>query len=599
MYTGVFFLIEALFYIILLLIIYFNKNRFKSLENKVYSYLIIFTFLELLMELLLDYVGPLYNKIPLISYPIAKIYCSFIIIWNCTLCIYIAIVSLNMKKQNKYISFTLRSLIISCIFLVLLTFILPLSFNYIDKMAFTSGGSVNMIYISSILYVSIGTLFVLINIKNFKDKRFIPMIVLVTMGTACSYLQYRNPGLLLAVPGHAFITFLMYFTIENPDLIMIEELTKAKILSEQTNDAKSKFLFEVTDDIEDKLDKVNTIYNNINSLNPTPEMKEELFNLKNIIDVARVKIKQTIDVSEIDAKELKLIDNNYNVDLLFNSLYTRFKSETNGKVDFRLNVNAGIPDKLYGDSEKIKQIVSTLLNNSIKYTKEGFIELRVNYIIKYNVCRLIISVEDSGIGMDLYTQNQILSNHEDLTEEEIKNKDNINLNLKMVKKMVNIIGGTFIIESTPNVGTKVKVIIDQLNAPTVKSKEILKIDKYSEELKNKGRLAIITSDKDEVKLINKYIKDNDLLVENYNVTLNCLTNIRNDIKYDYIYIDENMDKIDAKSFLYKAKMVESFTGKVYVITKNKDIRYRKELISYGFAGVITTPISKEEIENIV
>ena len=88
MYTGVFFLVEAIFYMCLLLIIYFGKRRFKSVENKSYSILIIVAFIELFLELVLDFVGPLYQQIPVISYFTARLYCCFLQLWITNLCLY-------------------------------------------------------------------------------------------------------------------------------------------------------------------------------------------------------------------------------------------------------------------------------------------------------------------------------------------------------------------------------------------------------------------------------------------------------------------------------------------------------------------------------
>ena len=91
--TGVYFTIEALIYVILLIIIFFNKKRLKSEENEIYSSLIIITFLELILELTLDLVGPLYKEIPLVSTMVAKFYCLFLTFWNCYICTYFAFVS--------------------------------------------------------------------------------------------------------------------------------------------------------------------------------------------------------------------------------------------------------------------------------------------------------------------------------------------------------------------------------------------------------------------------------------------------------------------------------------------------------------------------
>ena len=226
MYTGIFFSIEALFYLGLLLLVYFKKKVFKSRENKIYSILVIVTFIELLTEIILDIVGPLYQAIPKISYSVAKIYCIFIILWNCLLCTYVFLVALKMKNKERYSSSTKTLLISFGIALSLASALLPINFYYSGKIAYTYGPSVNVVYISAIVYSLIGVFCLLWNAKEWKDKRFIPVIILVTLGSLCSYIQYMNPGLLLATAVHSFITFIMYFTIENPDVKMIEEYHK-------------------------------------------------------------------------------------------------------------------------------------------------------------------------------------------------------------------------------------------------------------------------------------------------------------------------------------------------------------------------------------
>lgn len=596
--TGIYFTIEAYVYIFLLIVVYFNKKNFKNIENHVYEILIFITFLELTVEIILDFVGPLYLTIPKISYFFAKLYCLLLIIWNCHICMYVIIISLKMKEKDKYIKYVRPLLLATCtIFLVLCT-ILPIKFLYRTNIAYTYGKSVNTVYLSGVFYIVLGTIFFLWNYKKIKDRRFIPMIVLITFGSICSFIQFKNPELLLTTSVHTFITFLMYFTIENPDLIMIEELTKAKTISEKTNDEKSKFLFEVTNDIEDKLDKVNNLYSEMNSLNPSKEMQNDLTKLKNIIDISRVTIKKTIDVSEIDARKLKILNNKYNPSLIINEVYTKYKKDINSNIDFRLNLSSTMPKELYGDSEKIKQIISTLICNSIKYTKRGFIEIRINSIIKYDVCRLIISVEDSGIGMDLNVQNEILSNHEDLNSNEENIIDNSQLNLKIVRKLVNLIGGSFIIESNYNEGTKVKVILDQKLVNENKTNEEQKIDAYSNDIKNKTKIAIISLNKEEIKTIKQAIII-DSKIDEYVQTLDCLNKIRNNNQYDYIFIDENMEKINANNFLSKCRVIRGFKGKIIVITGNNDIIYRKQLLDNGFNGIITTKANKDEIREIL
>ena len=128
MYTGVFFLMEAIAYSILLVIIYFKKKIFKSKENKVYSLLVIISFIELILELILDYVGPLYQKIPTISFFVARLYCAFIELWLTLLICYVIYVLININKKDKYFIIAKYLFITLGIIFATLNFMLPLDF---------------------------------------------------------------------------------------------------------------------------------------------------------------------------------------------------------------------------------------------------------------------------------------------------------------------------------------------------------------------------------------------------------------------------------------------------------------------------------------
>ena len=180
MSTGIFFLFQSTFYILLLMTIFFQKKNFESEENTAYKWLIIITFVETVLEIVLDFFGPLYTMVPYISYSIAKFYCVCITLWNCLLCTYVVIISLKMKNKEKLMWIKNLTLILSFIF-VLLTFVLPLEFFYRDNIKYIFGPSVNICYVSSTIYSIIATIFTLWNIKNIKDKRFLPVLFLIVL----------------------------------------------------------------------------------------------------------------------------------------------------------------------------------------------------------------------------------------------------------------------------------------------------------------------------------------------------------------------------------------------------------------------------------
>lgn len=595
MYTGIFFSIEALFYLGLLLLVYFKKKVFKSRENKIYSILVIVTFIELLTEIILDIVGPLYQAIPKISYSVAKIYCIFIILWNCLLCTYVFLVALKMKNKERYSSSTKTLLISFGIALSLASALLPINFYYSGKIAYTYGPSVNVVYISAIVYSLIGVFCLLWNAKEWKDKRFIPVIILVTLGSLCSYIQYMNPGLLLATAVHSFITFIMYFTIENPDVKMIEEYHKAKEIADNANEDKTMFLYNMTNDIRAITKDINNDANNaileLDSKKIDKDyMSECLRGIKENTARFTTMTNEILDVSSIDNASIKVYDEKYNIKLLLRRLVTQYNDKCKEKnLTFRSNIDSTLPEYLYGDSLGLKNVLTSILDNSVKYTSNGYVELNVSTIIKNNIVRLIITIEDSGIGISPDKLDTIFyKNREEIDGSNIKN------NLYTAKKLITLMGGTIIASSNYNEGTTMKIVLDQKLGEQYDEK----LTKY-ENTYDKKRILLVDDNISTNKIISKLLKDTNIELDYVGLGKEALDKIRSKEKYDLILLDEVMDPLDGKTVMKKFKDIRDFNTKVILLTRNNEYEYNEEYLKYGFAGYLLKPINKDKLLEII
>ncbi len=578
----------VLIYLVVLIVSYFSKSHLKTKENKYYSILLIINFIGLLLEILCGILG---NKLPddaIICHFFTKLFMCFMTYFTLTLTIYIY--SLCFEKNENVFN---RIKNLTCIVGMLSTFfifVLPITTGN----GFATGLSCDYTYNVGTVAITASIITIFCHIKTVKMKKVLPFLAFTLFNIIIVFIQRINPTVTLTTSMESVVLFIMYFTIENPDLKIIEELTKTQAMSEASNAEKNKFIFSITNDIQDKIDKLDKLYSEMSNCNSLEIINENLVKSKNIIDTARNKIRNTIDISSLDVRNLNEVKNKYNPKLLFNSIYYNYKNKLDKNIDFRIIMEDNIPNELYGDSIRVKQIVSTLLGNAFKYTKDGYVELRVNSIIKSNICRLIIVVEDSGCGIDVFKQKEIMSNHEDMTNTEIINKDNLELNLKLVRKIINIIGGTFIIESGSTKGAKITVTLNQeivaSNNDTIENK----YKDYYNDIKNIG---VISSNEKNVRVVKSIGKKNGDVVESFDMTKTCLDKIRNGESFNIVVIDEDMDKIDARSFLDKVKQVDGFKGKVFVITKKKSINLKKELKEYGFDAVLINPLNKKDIED--
>lgn len=578
----------SLVYSIVLNVVYFRKNHLQTQETKYYSILIVLNLFALIFELISGIFGHTLPDSNVISILFTKVFMTYLTVFSCFISLYINMICFNDKpKIFNVIKYSLLSILVVGVLFILY---LPIT----TYTGYATGPSVDFVYAIGTVFITLGLIPIFIRYKHVDLKKTIPFIFFMLGNVIVAIIQKYNPQITITTSVECLVMFVMYFTIENPDVKMIEELTRARTLTEQSANEKNEFLSVVTDDIQEKLNRVEKIYNDMCKLNPSEVMQEDLEDLKAIVDNARVKIRNSIDVSQMDSMYLNTINTKYNIRLLLNSIYSMAKASVSDKVDFRLVINDNIPQELYGDSIKLKQVINTLISNSIRFTNSGYIELRANCIIKNDVCRLIISVEDSGQGINIYKQNEILSNHDDLTKEEINKIDDKDLNLKMVRKIINIIGGTFSIDTNKGNGTIVTIYVDQKIADD-KSNYEKKIAEYSDELLKLKKVALISSDLNDIKVIKSICKKKKYEFEYYDMTKKCLDDVRADKHFDIIVIDENMDKIDAKSFLSKVKEVKSFDGKVFIITNNKDLKSKKEMLDLGFKSILIRPLNKKDL----
>lgn len=595
MYTGIYFLIEAIVYSMLLMTVYFRKKVFKSKENKVYSILVVVSFFELIVELILDFVGPMYKEIPNVSYFVARLFSFGVELWITILLCYVLFVCLSIKKKERYIPVVRNIAIVLMIIFTTLNFILPLNFKYDGYIAYTYGPSVNIIYLSAFLYSFIGIIALIRNIKNIKDKRFFPILIFLIVGGIASYIQYMNPGLLLATPIHAFITFLMYFTIENPDVKMIEEYHKAKEISDNANEDKTMFLYNMTNDIRLITKDIN--YNTDAAIN---EMSNKKLDKDLVNDYLRAIKENTarfttmtneiLDVDSIDSASIKVYDDKYNIKLLLKKIVTLYSDECSKKgLTFRSDIASDLPEYLYGDNLGLKNVLISILDNSIKYTKEGYIELNVNTIIKNNIARLIIIIEDSGVGISPDEMDSIFYKR----KEEIDGS-NMKSNLFTARKLITLMGGTIIPSSNYGNGTTMKIVLDQKIVEEANEK----YTKY-ESFYDEKKILLVDDNISTEKIISKLLRDTNIKLDYVGLGKEALDKIRGKEKYDLILLDEVMDPLDGVTVMKKFKDIRNFKTNVILLTRNNEYEYNEKYLTYGFSGYLLKPISKDKLFEII
>ena len=569
----------AAIFLALLCIVYFSKERLNLIENRLYSVMLVTGLIDSII-IIIERLLVLNGDITTVSSGTKFIlqctnkldFLVLIIYTTCAFLYTLLITYPNMKEKiKKLINVTLVLDII--VYSIILMSNVDLITN--GSIISVSGQAIVITYVFGGLYLIISMIMALLNIGKL-TKRHIPIISAIFILIILVLIFRSNPYIMIISITIAFVNYLMFFTIENPDIKMIEELTKAKALVEKNNNDKSIFIFNTAQQIRYPLNMIDQRADQILDEDNLDEIKNMAVDIKNAKQRISYVLNGAMDVSTIDAKKIKIVDSKYSLSNLLTELCLKFKSmATEKNLEFRKNIEEALPETLYGDSIRLKQIISALLLNAIKYTKEGFVELNVNTVITYDVCRLVISVKDSGIGVNAEKLNKIFSQNDDTKIEDVDSKE---MTLDTAKKVVNLIGGTITVRSEKNKGSEFTLIVDQKIASS--DDKIDNIINEYKKLEDKIKILLVDDNEEERILLTKKLGGISKLTIAKNGE-ECLKRIRNKEKYDVLLIKESMEKLDAYQTIKKAKILEFVPDKIIVLADNKEEEEKLTINGYN------------------
>ena len=582
MIIGLSIILTTLLYLILVAIVYFSKPRIKNVENNVYSYLLIISIFNLILEVCCCFFVAHRDSYSLINEIVNRVFLLGVLSWLIIFTLYMVYIS--FFKGKTFYQEHKKECIGLCFltFFGLLEFILVRPLYYFSNSTYTYsyGPATDSLFIMGILSIIIDLICLIKNYKKIKQKENYPLIILILVMIIIAILREINPGIIVINSSFSLITIIMYFTIENPDIKIIGELNKNKHILEKNNEERSNFLFRMTQEVRKPISNIESLANMIDTENEYVKLEDVINAIKSNTRHISYIVNNVLDLSEVDTRKIKMQDSKYNAKRLFDEINLFIKEKVNLNVTYNSSISSELPIYLYGDYIKMKQAIMSILINSAKNTKKGFIDLNVNVMNKYDMCRLIITVEDSGCGMNIQEINNILTLDKPLDDNDYKKLDTMDVDLNITKKIINIIGGSMMIKSEVDKGSEFIVVIDQ---KIVSDKnEVIKA-KYDYD---KKRILIVDDNLDALNIEKEIFKNNDIDVVGTMYGLDVINRVRNGEKFDYIILDDDTVKGSAKSTLDDLKSIDEFnTPVVVMLEKNKEM-IKDKYKDIGFSDYI-------------
>lgn len=374
--------------------------------------------------------------------------------------------------------------------------------------------------------------------------------------------------------------------IREQNVLLQNALNDAKIASK----AKTDLISTISHDIRTPLTNIIGLSDSLLSKDNNDNVKDDIKTIKtSSVEVLDI-IDGLLDVSKVEKKVIEKEEINYSIFKLFNRVEEEAKEYLKGKpVNININLDSNLPVILFGDYKRILKAINEIVNNSIKYTDEGEININVRGEKTNSNVKLIVEVEDTGCGLQNSKLNEIMNYSE-----------SSNKGIGYVKGLMKLLDGKLEVESKVNDYTKVTMTFMQQIVEDNKVREMMNNNNNAEEFDLTGKKILIVDDnrlnlKVTSRLLEPYSLDITLLESGEE----CVDLVKEQNNFDLIMLDQMMPGMSGTDTLNKLREIDGFKTPIVVLTADAMDGQREKYLSDGFDDYISKPIDRLELSRVL
>lgn len=437
------------------------------------------------------------------------------------------------------------------------------------------------------------------NNVDFKGERAVlyteiaGMIIFFVLQSIFPYVSF--PLLIFTV-----FLYLSYFLNENPDIVILKEISESQETIEKSNDTKSDFLAKMSYEIKVPMDLIVSLCDDVNNsveyneLEAKKSVNEIVQYGNDLLDI----INNVLDLSKLETNKIFLTETNYKLsDLITNIINVAKKKIGSKPIQLVVNINQDSPSVLYGDYSKLYQALLNVVGNAVKYTEVGRVYIEVLSSRENNNEHFLFKIVDTGVGIKDEDKDSILSDDNDTD-----NKKS-GLGLMIAKQYIEAMGGKIWFESEFRVGSYFYIDLVQKVVDPTPIENFIDLTEQNVNLKldcSKFRALIVDDDMLNIKVEKRILENYKFKVDYLYNGKDCIDRIKKEEKYDIIFLDHVMPEIDGIETLKALKSLKGYDlPPIIAITANAIVGMREMYIQEGFDDYLAKPINSHELDKII
>ena len=509
--------------------------------------------------------------------------------------------------REKKLSIKNASALLSFLSYVLtIVFAKPLQLG--EPFVFIPKYTIPFILVLMIFFVVILGELIYTGLKNKKVKKqgLIIMAVIISSIFISTVIQMIVADFAFLGIGIYLTVMLIYYLIENIDLIITDELKVLQKNIEKSSNAKLDFLYNMSHDIRSPM---NAIVELSKSLRDIDEFNEESiradiksikFSCNNLVEI----VNNILDINKIASGNESVQTKEYNLNKLLADLPYVIETRIGSKpIKLEFDIDQNIASKLEGDTTKIYRVIMNILTNSVKYTEVGKIRMIIKGDVAGNIQNLHIKISDTGYGIKKEDYDKMFTKFNRLDDATDNAIEGTGLGLVITKKYVDSMGGKIWFESEYGAGTIFYIDLPQKILDTtplsqaVDTQENKKIELCD---CTKSRVLIVDDNALNIKITKKILEKYNIEVDTVKTGKDCIFKIKSGQSYDLILLDDVLPDLGGMEVVHVVKNIQGFDiPPVIAYTANVMNGIKEEYLAKGFDDYMPKPLDIYQFDGII